>query len=281
MPVVIGINPSKKKKQKPSKGGDKPRKDRSMAKKKGGDKKGSKAKAKTKTRTKTVTKWRYRNPPKKKKMGARGRTKRGLAALDVGKALRGSVALMFGMVAAKAAVNKITAGGSETELWSWPNIATAALTGFLAAFLLGAVFNLSRSTTSLIFMGGLALSMYKLFTTKVAPKWVWTHTWFGADDEINPALLGAGSEIDIFQPITGAGEYDVDVYDGYGDESEEMLDEMGYAGNELVPYNPAMGSDVVPVYPEMGADDLSPYPSSLNESARQLAVAAKSYPGSY
>jgi hypothetical protein len=280
MPVVIGINPSKKKKPKPSKGG-KPRKDRSMAKKKGGKKKGS-SKAKTKTRTKTVTKWRYRNPPKKKKGGGRGRAKRGFAALDVGKALRSSVALMAGMVAAKAAVNKITAGGSETELWSWPNIATAALTGFLAAFLLGAVFNLPRSTTSLIFMGGLALSMYKLFTTKVAPKWGWTQTWFGADDEIHPALLGAGGEIDIYEPITGADEYE--VYDGYGDDSEELLNEMGYAGSELVPYNPSMGSEVVPVYPEMGyygADDLSPYPSALNESARQLAVAAKSYPGSY
>ena len=130
MPVVIGINPSKKKKPKPK---GKPRKDRSMAGKKKGKKKGGGgSKPKTKTRTKTVTKWRYRNPPKKKRGGGggRGRAKRGFAALDVGKALRNSVALMAGMVAAKAAVNKITAGGSETELWSWPNIATCRISWY-------------------------------------------------------------------------------------------------------------------------------------------------------
>jgi len=278
MPVVIGINPSKKKKKsKPSKGG-KPRKDQSMAKKKSGGKKKSSGKTKYKTRTKTVTKWRTRNPKKKKRSG--GRAKRGFAALDIGKAFRGSVALVAGMVAAKAAVNKITAGGSETERWSWPNIATAALTGFLAAFLLGAVFNLPRSTTSMIFMGGLALSLYKAFTTKLAPQWGWSESWFGAEDEIHPDLLGAGGEIDIFEPITGADDFE--VYDGYAadDDSDEMLDQMGFAGNELTAYDPSMG-EVVPFYPEMGQDDLSPYPPAINERARQLAIASRAYPGSY
>lgn len=268
-----------------------------MAKK--GKKKSVGSKPKTKTRTRTVTKWKTRNPAKKKGK-ARARAKRGIAALDIASALRGSVALMAGMVAAKAAVNKITAGGSETERWSWPNIATAALTGFLAAFLLGAVFNLPQRVTSLIFMGGLALSLYKLFTTKVAPKWGWTEQWFGADEDINPALLGgygygAGEgEIDIFEPITGADD-EYDVVDGYGygageedlDDTDRMLEQMGYAGNELVSYDPAMGNyggEIVPFRPEMGygADDsLSPYPPALNESARSLAMAAKAYPGSY
>jgi hypothetical protein len=285
MPVVVGVNPSMIRKPKPSKGG-KPRKEKSMAGKKKGKKKGSGgSKPKTKTRTVTVTKWRTRNPAKKKKGGGgRARAKRGIAALDIGKAIRGSVALVAGMVAAKAAVNKITAGGSETERWSWPNIATAALTGFLAAFLLGAVFNLPRSTTSLIFMGGLALSLYKAFTTKLAPKWTWAESWFGADEDINPALLGAGGEIDIFAPIQGYGE-DYEVYDGYGydEDAENMLGEMGFdGGNTLSPYDPTMGGEVVPFQPELGyyGQD-SPYPAVVNERARQLSVAAKSYPGSY
>jgi hypothetical protein len=276
MPVVYGVNPT------PPRGATKGK--RKMAeenpRKKGRKKsKGGAKTRKTKTRTKTVTKWRTRNPAKKMKSGGRARARRGFAALDIGAAFRSSIALVGGMIVAKAAVNKITAGGSETELWTWPNIATAALASFLAAFMLGAVFNLNVNVTRLIFTGGLVLAMYKTFTTKIAPKWGWTQTWFGADEDVNPALLGAGPEgqIDIFEPVpmTNVGADTYEVVDGYG--QNEMLTEMGFAGN-LTPYNPTMGYLSPPV-PEMG--NLSPYPASVDSAARALVRGSSAYPGSY
>lgn len=252
-----------------------PRKRR--GRKKGGRKRST---PKTRTRTRTVTKWktRTRNPGKPRTM--RSRAKSGLAALDIGHAIRGSIALVGGMILAKVAVNKITSNGSETERWSWPNIATAALAGFLGAFILGAVFKLPRQTTSYIFMGGLALAVYKAFTCKIAPQWTWTTTWFGQDEDVNPALLGAGGEIDVFEPVPvdGSGEYE--VVDGYGQDSQEVLNQMGFAGN-LVPYNPQMGDTLSPVYPEMGFGGLSPYPAGIDQRAADLVKMSKAYPGSY
>jgi hypothetical protein len=280
MPIVYGVNPTHP--RRPCGKGKVKNMEENPRKRK---KRSTKKAPKTRTRTKTVTKWRTRNPAKpKRNFGGKGRVRRGFAALDIGSAARGAVALVGGMIIAKAAVNKITAGGSETELWSWPNIATAALSGFIAAFVLGAVFNLSQNVTRLVFMGGLALAMFKAFTTKLAPKWGWTQTWFGADEDINPALLGAGAEggdIDIFQPVPvdGYGEDTYEVVDGYGDaQQDRLLQEMGFSG--LTPYNPAMGAVLAPPQPEMGTE-YSPYPSSVLSASRRLVTASANYPGSY
>jgi hypothetical protein len=242
---------------------------------------GKKRGPKTRTRTRTVTKWktRTRNPGPRRSM--RARAKSGFAALDIGHAFRGSIALVGGMILAKVAVNKITQNGSETERWSWPNIATAALAGFLGAFVLGAVFKLPQQTTRYIFMGGLALAAYKAFTCKIAPQWAWTTTWFGQDEDVNPALLGAGADIDVFAPVPVDGADEYEVVDGYGyGQENQMLNQMGFAG-ELVPYNPQMGDTLSPVYPEMGYSGLSPYPAGVDQRAADLVRASKAYPGSY
>jgi hypothetical protein len=261
--------------------------------KKGRKKSSKKSKHRAPAHTRTITKWRTRNPGKPNRGGGMRRARQGLAALDIGAAFRGAVAIAGGMLIAKAAVNKITAGGSETELWSWPNIATAALAGFVAAFVLGAVFNLNQVCTRFIFMGGLALALFKAFTTKLAPKWGWTQTWFGADEDVNPALLGAGAgggEIDIYEPIpVGDEQYEVVDGYGYGDEgTNQVLQEMGFAG-QLSPYNPAMGAltpynpalgNVSPVNPTMGTS-YSPYDPSVTQAAQQLVRGSSAYPGSY
>ena len=279
MPIVYGVNPTKPRKHK-SKGGRKAVRNMENPKKKRGG--GKKKKRGKRTYTKTVTKWRTRNPAKRGRIHAKARARRGFAALDIGHAIRGSVALVGGMIIAKAAVNKITTGGSETALWSWPNIATAALSSFLAAFLIGAVFHVNINVTRYIFMGGLALALYKAFTTKLAPKWGWTNTWFGADEDINPALLGAGGEIDIYEPIKDIGADTYEVVDGYGQneygQTNQMLQEMGFAG-QLNPYNPAMG-ELSPYNPSMGAT-YSPYPPSVTQAAKSLVHASGAYPGSY
>lgn len=271
-----------------------PRKGKKRGRKKGSSKKSGGTK--TRYRTKTVTKWRTRNPASKSRgYRAKARAKRGFAALDIGNALKGSIALVGGMIIAKVAVNKITSNGSETERWSWPNIATAALAGFLGAFILGAVFRLPQQTTRLVFMGGLALAVYKAFTCKVAPNWAWTTSWFGADEDINPALLGMGAEqeVDIYAPVPvtgyGYGAEQYEVVDGYGEgedsgeigeDTQQMLTAMGYAGS-LSPYNPAMGGTLSPVSPEMGFGAISAYPSDVTQRATSLVRSSKAYPGSY
>jgi len=240
-------------------------------------------KSRPKTKTRTVTQVRYRKPPKRRRKASyRPSAKRGIAGIDLQDAVKGSLALSFGMIAAKAAVNKVTAGGSETERWSWPNIATAAISGFLVSFAAGSLLNLKQSTTRMIFMGGLTLAMYKAFTTKLAPQWGWTESWFGADDDIHPDFLGTDQAIhpefmgDIYDPVVGTEPTEA--------ETNEMLEGMGggFAG-ELVPYDPAMGEDLVPYDPAMG-ESLVPVVPEMGSSDRAKTLNRKSkaaYPGSY
>ena len=105
--------------------------------------------------------------------------------------------------------------------------------------------------------GGIALAMYKAFTCKLAPRWTWSESWFGADEdiEINPEFLGVESSAPEFEIV----------------EESPML---GSAGGQVIPYDPAMGSaggEVVPYDRSMGQID------ELKEVGRRQAA----YPGSY
>jgi hypothetical protein len=155
------------------------------------------------------------------------------------------------MIVAKMAVNKLTKGGSETERWSWPNIAIAAVAGIAAGFALGAIFNLRSQTITLIALGGVGLAFYKAFTTKLAPQWEWSESWFGASDD---------GELDV---------YDI----------EDEMRAMGAtdAGGLVVPANPALGATdsggrVVSANPALGAAG-----GAMDILKKQQAA----YPGSY
>lgn len=285
MPVIIGINPTKRRKAKTvKKSVSKKRKARTMAKRK----KSTKPKVRYKTRE--VVKYRYRNPAPKKT--TRRRNPNG-DPFEFGKIIRSAAALSFGMVCAKVAVNKLTKGGSETELWSWPNIAMAAVTSMLVAAAFGSIFKVKKNTAAMIALGGISLAFYKIITTKFAPEWNWTQEWFGAD-EIDPQYLGA-DDIDIFEPV--AGNYGYLPGQGYEDQAaDQMLGEMGNdpaytdymmgqtdAGGQVVPFDPAMGSvtdsggQVVPFNPAMGAAG----DESLSELQAIGQRVANAYPGSY
>ena len=234
MPLIIGVNPVRRKKT----GRKKP-----MARKKTSRKRKSSSPA-TRWRTRTVTKYRTRRAPKR----AAKRIRRREEPLNIAKIVRGSVAAGAGMVIAKVAVNKLTAGGSETERWSWPNIFMAGGAALIAAFAGGALFKLKKPTVALVATGGVALAMYKVFTCKIAPKWGWSESWFGADEPvIHPDFLGAGEdefEVLDYQPVNGS---------------------LGAGGGELVPFVPAMGStnsggQTVQYDPYMGA--AANYPGS-------------------
>lgn len=273
MPYIIGVNPfgtrsnpvirKKKatKKKKPASRKKSPvrtksnpvakrtaatRSNLTMAKKSKARRKKSESPA-TRWRTKTVTKWRTRSrrAAYRVKRAAKSRTEN----LDIKKIVRGSIAAAAGMLIAKAAVNKLTPGGSETERWSWPNIAMAAGSSIAVAFALGAMFRFKKPTVAWIAVGGGALAAYKAFTCKLAPKWGWSESWFGAEDEIDPTYLGAD---------------EFDVVD-YSPTPMGYIPGMGATMSPapLVPYNPYMGATdgggkVVQYNPNMGQVDLNP-----------------------
>ena len=201
----------------------------------------------TRWRTRTVTKYRTRA------RRAAYRVKRAARAenLDIKKILRGSIAAAAGMLIAKAAVNKLTPGGSETERWSWPNIAMAAGSSIAVAFALGAIFKFKKPTVAYIAVGGGALAAYKAFTCKLAPRWGWSESWFGADEEIDPTYLGA-DEFEVMDYTPGM-------------ETMGYIPGMGATMSpaRLVDYNPNMGATdgggkVVQYNPNMGQVELSP-----------------------
>ena len=218
----------------------------------------------TRWRTRTVTKYRTRSASKRV---AKRVSRRREEPLNIGKIIRGSVAAGAGMVIAKVAVNKLTAGGSETERWSWPNIFMAGGAALVAAFAGGALLKLKKPTVALVATGGCALALYKVFTCKIAPKWGWSESWFGADeDAIHPDFLGAGEddfEVIDYEPSVGylPGQ-------GVGDTD---------AGGQVVAYNPNMGAtdtggQVVAFNPNMGA---------AGEFRTLQRRVANAYPGSY
>lgn len=216
-----------------------------------------------KTRTRTVTQYvtRYRQRRAAKRVS---RPRRIDDSLQIGKIVRGSFAAAFGMIVAKVSVNKLTSGGSETELWSWPNIFMAAGSSIVVAFACGTLLKMKKPTVAMIAMGGVGLSFYKAFTTKFAPQWTWTKDWFGADADINPELMGAGEfEVVDYAPAMGAMP------------GQAMLGATN-AGGQTVPFNPAMGAtdsggQLVAYNPNMGAADY----------AQLSRRTARAYPGSY
>lgn len=230
-----------------------------MAKKRKAKKKASPA---VRYRTKTVTKYRTRRAPLRIKTKT---IRRRDESLNLNKIVRGSIAAGFGMVVAKVAVNKLTSGGSETERWSWPNIFMAAGSALVVAFAGGALLKLKKPTVATIAMGGVGLALYKIFTTKLAPKWGWTESWFGGEDEIDPAMLGYGAdEIDVLDYDSGVGSLPGQVMGATN------------AGGLSVPFNPYMGATdtggkVLPYNPYMGAAD-------YGQMSRRVA---SGYPGSY
>lgn len=251
MGIILGVNPVPKKrkvikKTKPSK--QRRGKDSIMPKKRGKKKTtGSAAKSpKTKYRYRDRVVYRYRQAKKKYAAKRAARRSHPAEAMNLGKIVRGAAAASVGMVIAKAAVNKLTDGGSETQRWSWANIFMAAGSSLVAAFALGALFRLKRPTVAMIAAGGVALSFYKIFTCKLAPQWTWTESWFGADEDlINPALRGYGEENVIdYEPVGQLPGYSGMGYTNAGAQVVRFDPTMGAtdAGGQTVPFNPAMGS---------------------------------------
>jgi hypothetical protein len=235
MPVIIGVNPVPRPKPKRK---TKTVKTAKTAKTKGKTtmpkkrKSPSKPKYKYKTRTKVITK--YRNRPQKAAKTLRRRKTSTSEALNLGKIFRAAGAVSLGMVVAKVAVNKLTAGGSEKEAWSWPNIFMAAGSSVVAAFILGA-FGLKKPTVALIAVGGVALALFKTATCKIATRWPWTDEWFGEDNQLPTEMMGA-DEFEVVDYTPGA------MLGQGGGQLVTPTAWMGAGGGQLVAPMPGMGS---------------------------------------
>jgi hypothetical protein len=186
------------------------------------------------------------------------------------------LALFMGAVTAKVAVNMTTEGGSEHELWSWPNIGVSLLSGMVlsgGAYAMGA----KPRVALRIFEGACLISLYKAFTTKLAPKWQWTNTWFGEDDdEIHPDLLGAS-----YYPQSGAMYQGADNTYVYGQDGQlRPIDDshrdpmvMGYNADLVAP-SPSFSADLVVPSPSLSGALVDPNPTLADDDPAVSTIRA-------
>jgi hypothetical protein len=246
MPTIIGINPIPKR--------EKTKRGNAMAAKK--------SSSAPKTRTIEKIRWKTRKPAKKTM--AKKQVKRGTATADIGRVIRDGAAAAVGMVMAKIAVNKLTEGGSETDLWSWPNIFMAAASSMIGGFAVGTLLGLKKITIAMIGLGGVALAFYKMITTKFAQKWEWSKSWLGADEDdtlIAPEFQGSILETTNYSPSVGQ-------LPGYMGETD--------SGGRMVPFDPRFGATdsggrMVPSDPRFGQD--SSDPMSARATAARITAA--------
>ena len=186
MPTIVALNPAKNKKKKkrkkramtalqkkyfgPGRKGKKKVKGTTMAKKK---KRGGYKKQRT-----------YRRNPN----GGRG----SLLGVNMFGAVKSTVPLLFGALAAKFTAKKFASGGAESDNWTWKNHLLALTGGLVASFATGAILK-KRGAAQKVFEGALLLVAYKVFTGEIAPTNQSLESWFGADEDIDPyAGLGDG-----------------------------------------------------------------------------------------
>lgn len=104
-------------------------------------------------------------------------------------ALRSTIPLLLGALAAKFTAKKFSDGGAEADNWTWKNYAFGLLGTLIAAFATQAIFKARTGTATKVMEGGLILVAYKLFTNEIAPQNTTLQTWFG-ENEAMPEFEG-------------------------------------------------------------------------------------------
>lgn len=200
MPVIVALNPAKKKKKGEKKKGKK-RKMTALQKKYFGTKAQRKGTEKMATaKKKPGPKKKRGNPNQIIKYKTRPNSM-AIGGVNLGGAVKATVPMLFGALVAKFAAKKFAAGGAETDNWSWKNYLLALAGGFVAAFGTNAILR-KRAAAQKVFEGALLLIAYKVFTNEIAPQNQSLDTWFGADADFDPyaGVDGGVGEIgDIWQ----------------------------------------------------------------------------------
>jgi len=267
MPVILAVNPVKKK--------------RSKAKRKVKARKASTKKTRViirrptvevtttmakrkRARTRSGQFKKTANPANPKRRRRKARHNPGRARAYIGTtigginlmgAMKAALPMLLGALAFKFAGKKWGGeGGAETDNWSARHYLFGAIGGFVAAFATSALFKGTRATAQRVAEGAMLMAAYKIFTLEIAPRQESLNAWFGQDDEALPELpaggykgLGAGDILETPQGsyVLGADGEWRPVNDG-----NRML-------GAVSPVDPTMGrlgglGMVSPVDPTMG-----------------------------
>jgi len=179
-------------------------------------------------------------------------------------ALRNTVPLLLGALAAKFTAKKFTDGGKESDNWTWKNYAFGVLGTLVAAFATQALFKAKTGTATKVMEGGLLLVAYKIFTNEIAPMNDTMEEWFSGDEAMPEMEVDGygdwGEELgpDDFTPGDIWQGDDTDYVmgsDGYWRPLDEGHRAVQGLGSFVEPATPGMGSFVEPATPGMGADD--------------------------
>lgn len=208
------------------------------------------AKKKKRSAPKPKTIIRYRAKPKKKRKNpsrARAYAKQTFLGVDIPGAAKDAIPMIFGALSGKFCAKKFAKGGSELDIWEWPNYLWFLGGSFGAALLTSAIFRGSRSVAKKVFTGGLVACGYKWVTRELTQHSATMQEYFGQvdPDSFDPyGYLGMG---DIYE----AGAED---YTGYYGQYQDRLPPgavSGY-GQILEPATVQMGQILEPATSQMG-----------------------------
>jgi len=272
MPVILAVNPVKKKKRSKRKvkaRSASTKKTRVIIRRPSVEVTTTMAKRK-RARTRSGQFAKKHNPSRARRAGAIVRrvvrTSRKRSAAFIGKtigginltgAMKAALPMLLGALAFKFSAKKWGGeGGAETDNWSARHYLFGAIGGFVAAFATSALFKGTRATAQRVAEGAMLMAAYKIFTLEIAPRQESLNAWFGQDDEALPELpaggykgLGAG---DLLQTPQGTYVLGADGEWRPADDGNRML------GDRVSPVDPTMGrlggfgDRVSPVDPTMG-----------------------------
>ena len=184
-----------------------------------------------------------------------------IAGINIGGALKSSLPLLVGALAAKFAAKKFTADdGSEGANWTWKNYGFSLLGGFVAAVATSAIFKSRAGAAQRVMEGAFLITGYKIFVNEIAAQNSTLQAWFSADEQ--PSMIGqdAGQvPVQAGAIVHGQdGQPYVMGQDGMWRPISEAhrLPAGQYYGDAVVPVRADMGDAVVPVRADMG-DDLA------------------------
>ncbi len=171
MAVIVAINPTKRRKNTKSVA-------RPTTKKKGDTMPKKKSKRRSPA-TKTIVRYKYRtrkNPTKRRAVA--NYAKSTIGGVNIQGALKSTVPLLLGALAAKFAAKKFSDGAGEGEDWTWKSYGLAALGGLVAAVGTSAIFKTNRNTSQKVLEGALLLIGYKIFINEIASQNETMNQWF-------------------------------------------------------------------------------------------------------
>lgn len=254
MPTIVAMNPGGKRK--------KPAKKRTTKKTHSKRKVPTMARKKGRKRAAPKKRRRRRNPSSKRRGRARSYARSTIGGVNFQGAIKATIPLLFGAVAAKFAAKRFAEGGGEMDDWSWKNYLLALTGGLVAAIATSALIKGRGNLAQKIFEGSMLLVGYKIFTTELAPKNPTLSSWFSGYGQIPEGNeygdIWRGDDADY---MTGADNFYRPL-----DESHRTPEAAGLG--QIVPATATMGDEVVPATPVMGGlgqdVDISPSARSIS-----------------